>query len=119
MDRSALEYALDTLISRHEALRSVFVALNGQPEVKILQHKACILRTVDLRGAIDQNEQLRLCLHKEISMPFDLAKGPLIRALLVQIQDDETVLLITQHHIISDGWSSGIMLRELSQLYTA
>ncbi|KAF9271354.1 hypothetical protein BGZ68_003778, partial [Mortierella alpina] len=89
------------------------------PQVKLLQPEGSILRIVDLRGLADQSEQLKSRVRKETSKPFDLAKGPLIRVLLIHLQDDECVLLITQHHIISDGWSSGIMLRELSQLYAA
>ncbi|KAF9559481.1 hypothetical protein EC968_006605, partial [Mortierella alpina] len=119
VDRSALEYALNVLITRHEALRSIFVAINGQPQVRILQPEGGILRTADLCGSTDQDSQLRIMIHKETSEPFDLSKGKLIRTLLIQLQDDEFVFLTTQHHIISDGWSSGIMLRELSQLYTA
>ncbi|KAF9272949.1 hypothetical protein BGZ68_001964, partial [Mortierella alpina] len=118
LEQAALEYALDGLYARHEALRSVFVSVNGQPQVKILCSQV-ELRVVDLRDAVDQSAQLKEWTQKEASSPFDLAKGPLIRALLIHLQDDECVLLITQHHIISDGWSSGIMLRELSQLYTA
>ncbi|CAO3572894.1 unnamed protein product [Mortierella alpina] len=119
LDRSALAHALDALVTRHEALRTVFVAVNGQPQVKILQPQASILRTADLRGSAYQDELLKSSVHKEISEPFELTEGPLIRALLIELQDDEWVLLITQHHIVSDGWSSGIMLQELSQLYTA
>ncbi|CAO3572895.1 unnamed protein product [Mortierella alpina] len=119
LDRSALAHALDALVTRHEALRTVFVAVNGQPQVKILQPQASILRTADLRGSSYQDELLKSSVHNEISEPFELTEGPLIRALLIELQDDEWVLLITQHHIVSDGWSSGIMLQELSQLYTA
>ncbi|KAF9923034.1 hypothetical protein BGZ67_010144, partial [Mortierella alpina] len=89
MDRSALEYALDALVTRHEALRSVFFAVTGQPQIKILQPEGSVLRTFDLRGSTDQDEQLKLKIHKETSEPFDLAEGPLIRALLIQLQDDE------------------------------
>ncbi|KAF9555957.1 hypothetical protein EC968_008552, partial [Mortierella alpina] len=118
LEQRGLEYALDGLCARHEALRSVFLSVNGQPKVKILASKVA-LRIIDLRDATDQRAQLEEWMRNEASLPFDLAKGLLIRALLIQLKDDEYVLLITQHHIISDGWSSGIMLRELSQLYTA
>ncbi|KAF9945118.1 hypothetical protein BGZ72_001644, partial [Mortierella alpina] len=77
------------------------------------------LQFVNLPDTVDQSAKLEERIQSERSSPFDLGKGPLIRALLIEIKDDETVLLITQHHIISDGWSSGIMLRELSQLYRA
>ena len=77
------------------------------------------MRKIDLRGVADQDRQLKHCMDKETHASFDLEKGPLLRASLIQIQDDECALLITQHHIVSDGWSIGIMLRELSQLYSA
>ncbi|KAF9279674.1 hypothetical protein BGZ68_007777, partial [Mortierella alpina] len=77
------------------------------------------MRKVDLRGVADQDIQLRQWMDKETHASFDLEQGPLVRASLIQIKDDECVLLITQHHIVSDGWSIGIMLREMSQLYTA
>ncbi|KAF9271033.1 hypothetical protein BGZ68_004353, partial [Mortierella alpina] len=77
------------------------------------------MRKFDLRGVADQGILLRQWLDKETHASFDLKQGPLVRASLIQIKDDECVLLITQHHIVSDGWSIGVMLRELGQLYTA
>ncbi|KAF9969294.1 hypothetical protein BGZ75_003001, partial [Mortierella antarctica] len=77
------------------------------------------MRKVDLRGVADQDVQLKQWMDKDTHASFDLEQGPLVRASLTQTQDDDCVLLITQHHIVSDGWSVGIMLRELSQLYTA
>ncbi|CAO3572922.1 unnamed protein product [Mortierella alpina] len=119
VNQVALESSLSELCNRHEALRSVFVTVNGQAHVKILPPGGLSIRKVDLRGAADQEIQLRQWMDKETHASFDLEQGPLVRASLIQTQDDECVLLITQHHIVSDGWSVGIMLRELSQLYTA
>ncbi|KAF9566389.1 hypothetical protein EC968_003794 [Mortierella alpina] len=119
VNQEALEYSLSELCNRHEALRSVFVTVNGQAHVKILPPGGLSMRKVDLRGVADQDIQLKQWMDKETHASFDLEQGPLVRASLIQIQDDESVLLITQHHIVSDGWSVGIMLREMSQLYTA
>ncbi|KAG0196273.1 hypothetical protein BGX28_010348, partial [Mortierella sp. GBA30] len=119
LNQVALKHALDSLHSRHEALRSVFIDIDGHPQVKILPSKEVPLRQVDLRGLVDQDAQLKHTLEEETRVSFDLAKGPLIRATTIQLADDECVLLITQHHIVSDGWSMGIMFRELSKFYTA
>ncbi|KAF9199060.1 hypothetical protein BGZ59_004222, partial [Podila verticillata] len=110
---------MDDLYSRHEALRSVFVNLNGQPKVHILPLGAMPLRCIDLRGTSDADTELEQLCVEEARTSFELAQGPLIRAMLIQLADDEHILLITQHHIVSDGWSLAIIRRELGLLYTA
>ncbi|MEQ1964010.1 amino acid adenylation domain-containing protein [Xenorhabdus khoisanae] len=119
-----LQQALDALWARHEALRSVFVTNEGEVEVRLL---ACDhglpLRRIDLHGGSSTEAELtRLCTD-EARAPFDLDTGPLIRACLISVPvtsaTDEHILLLTQHHIVSDGWSLGILLPELSALYTA
>ncbi|KAF9989674.1 hypothetical protein BGZ79_004946, partial [Entomortierella chlamydospora] len=77
------------------------------------------MHSVDLRNAADVEVELKHLCAQEVHALFDLAQGPLIRAQLINIGDNEHVFLLTQHHIVSDGWSSAIMMRELSQLYTA
>ncbi|KAG0204335.1 hypothetical protein BGX31_003183, partial [Mortierella sp. GBA43] len=119
LDRKALQGALDALIVRHEALRSVFVNVDGQPHVRILPAKGMAVEHVDIRGASDADRELASLAARETEAPFDLSCGPLIRTILAQVADNEHILLITQHHIVSDGWSVAIMARELSQLYTA
>ncbi|QWA10334.1 amino acid adenylation domain-containing protein [Sodalis ligni] len=129
---TALQQALNTLWGRHEVLRSVFVDIKGEPKVHLLAlGQGLPLRRIHLpdrqyQGWDSLAELARLC-DEEARAPFDLAKGPLIRACLVQLGSpqsltssvDEHVFLLTQHHIISDGWSLGILLPELSTLYTA
>jgi amino acid adenylation domain-containing protein len=129
---TALQQALNTLWGRHEALRSVFVDIKGEPKVHLLAPgQGLPLRRIHLpdrqyKGWDSLAELARLC-EEEARAPFDLAKGPLIRACLVRLGSpqsptssaDEHVFLLTQHHIISDGWSLGILLPELSALYTA
>ncbi|KAG0197697.1 hypothetical protein BGX31_004789, partial [Mortierella sp. GBA43] len=115
LDRKSLQFAVDELFARHEGLRSVFVATNGQPHVEILPPTGLPVEYIDLRGTADTEAQLVKLAAKEAKLPFDLAKGPLIRVTLVQAADDDHLLLVTKHHIVSDGWSMAIMTRELSQ----
>ncbi|KAK3816004.1 MAG: Non-ribosomal peptide synthetase module [Benniella sp.] len=120
LDRDALQRALDTLFARHESLRSVFVAVDGQPQVRLLPaHSGMPIRWEDIRGTPDVESQLERMCADEAMNPFDLAKGPLIRVLMVQLDTNEHVFMVTQHHIVSDGWSSAIFNRELSTLYSA
>ncbi|MDF0499072.1 amino acid adenylation domain-containing protein, partial [Bradyrhizobium yuanmingense] len=120
LDRSAWQRSLDRLFARHEALRSVFVAPQGNPRVEILPPDAGLpVLEHDLRQRPDAEAALLDLCHEEERTPFDLARGPLIRGRLVWMSDEEHVFLLTQHHIVSDGWSMGVLVRELSQLYRA
>ncbi|WP_316399525.1 condensation domain-containing protein, partial [Bradyrhizobium sp. 33ap4] len=120
LDRSAWQRSLDRLFARHEALRSVFVATQGKPRVEVLPPDAGLpIVDHDLRQRSDAEAALLDLCHEEGRTPFDLARGPLIRGHLVRMSDEEHVFLLTQHHIVSDGWSMGVLLRELSQLYRA
>src|SRR5262245_11188697 len=116
----AWQRSLQALFARHEALRSVFVARDGRPEVRLLDADAALpLRLHDLRHAADAQTQLATLQLEEAKTPFDLAHGPLIRARLVRLAEQEHVFLLTMHHIVFDGWSMGVLLRELSALYSA
>jgi hypothetical protein len=120
LDTNALRRALDTLFARHEALRSIFVTTDGEPRVALLPSaQALPLVEHDLQGHDDAAIRLARLTREEALAPFDLASGPLIRARLLRLADADAVLLITQHHIISDGWSLGILVNELSALYRA
>ncbi|KAK3815516.1 MAG: Non-ribosomal peptide synthetase module [Benniella sp.] len=120
LNRDAWQRALDTLFARHEALRSVFVTIDGQPQVRILSPQSGMpIRWEDLRGSPDTESQFERMSFKEAKDPFDLVQGPLIRVLMVQLDTNEHVCMVTQHHIVSDGWSSAIFNRELSTLYKA
>ncbi len=120
LDRSAWQRALNTLFARHEALRSVFVTVDGQPQIELLPPEAGLhMHWHNLRQNPNATEQLERLSIEEAHAPFDLAKGPLIRARLLQLADDKHILLLNQHHIVSDGWSLGVLLRELNALYTA
>nr|WP_223281648.1 non-ribosomal peptide synthetase [Xenorhabdus griffiniae] len=119
-DVSAWQQALNALFTRHEALRSVIVTVDGQPQVKLLPPEPGLsMKQYDLRGVPDADGQLkRLCM-EEFGRSFDLAQGPLIRSSLIQLADNDYVFLLILHHIIFDGWSLGILNTELSALYTA
>ncbi|MGO1072601.1 amino acid adenylation domain-containing protein [Lysobacter sp. CA199] len=120
LDVDALQRSLDRLIARHEGLRSVFVAVDGQPHVEVLPADTGIaLIEQDLRGDADPAATLRRSMTEEIDAPFDLARGPLLRARLIRLGAQDHVFLLTQHHIVSDGWSIGVLLAELSAVYSA
>ncbi|WP_246763555.1 non-ribosomal peptide synthetase [Rhizobium sp. 007] len=120
LDRVAWQRSLDRLFARHEGLRSVFVAPEGRPRVELLPADAGLPVTVhDLHGLPDAEAVLSELCDEEMHSPFDLARGPLIRGRLIRLAEDEHVFLLTQHHIVSDGWSMGVLVRELSQLYRA
>ncbi|WP_440030495.1 condensation domain-containing protein, partial [Chromobacterium amazonense] len=122
LDRQALTTALDGLVARHESLRTRFILVDGQPCQTIdAADLDFALAYRDLRD-LDKGEQTQrgaALAEQEAKAPFDLSQGPLIRAQLLQLADTEHVLLLTQHHIISDGWSIGILIRELGMLYQA
>ncbi|MDB6373980.1 amino acid adenylation domain-containing protein [Photorhabdus bodei] len=117
---SAWQQALDTLFSRHESLRSIFISVDGQPQVELLPAESGLpMRKYDLRKMPNVDKQLKRLCALEAKASFDLACGPLIRSSLIQLADDDYVFLLTQHHIVSDGWSTGVLMNELSTLYTA
>jgi len=120
LDIPVWQRSLDTLWARHEALRTVFVSTEGQPRIELLSPTLGLpLRQHDLQDASDPHASLRHLCEEEVGAPFDLARGPLIRARLVRLAEHEHVFMLTQHHIVSDGWSIGVLIRELSALYTA
>jgi amino acid adenylation domain-containing protein len=118
---TALEQSLSETIRRHEALRTHFEVLDGNPVQVIAASEPISLAVVDLRAlhAGDRQSQKQRLLTQEAQRLFDLSRGPLIRAALLRLNDEEHVVLLTMHHIISDGWSIGLLLREVTQLYRA
>jgi amino acid adenylation domain-containing protein len=121
LDAAALERALNTLVARHEPLRTTFAEVDGEPEQRIAPAEASrfALREHDLRGRSDRDAELHRIVAAEARAPFDLARGPLIRGQLVRLAADEHLLLLTMHHIVSDGWSMEVLERELRVLYEA
>ncbi|MGW9172657.1 amino acid adenylation domain-containing protein, partial [Streptomyces decoyicus] len=130
LDRAALSRALDAAPARHESLRTTFEDVDGRPVQTVHPAAPVPLPVRDLRTgqgpAPDAGEgtgsgtgTLDDLLLAEYSRPFDLRTGPLLRALLVRVADDEHILLLTAHHIVTDGWSMGVLLDELCTLYDA
>jgi amino acid adenylation domain-containing protein len=121
LDVRALETALNEIIQRHEILRTVFTAEEGRP-VQIVQSRAfpnlSIVDLSELPVEISEVKAAQVCA-AEAQRSFDLASGPLVRASLMRLRADEHVLLLTLHHIIGDGWSMGVCMRELAALYEA
>ncbi|HEY0735253.1 MAG TPA: amino acid adenylation domain-containing protein, partial [Herpetosiphonaceae bacterium] len=118
---SALHSSLNAIVGRHEALRTTFAESSGEPIQVIAPRLELALPVVDLsqRSAIEQELAVLRHTTDEAQTPFDLTHGPLIRARLLRLSDQEHVLLVTVHHIISDGWSVGVFLRELATFYDA
>jgi NRPS condensation-like uncharacterized protein len=120
LDGPALRRALDRIVARHEALRTSFIFAVGEPVQRVSANSAGFdLREHDLRRHADREGELRRLAAEEAEAAFDLQNGPLIRARLIRLADEEHVLLATLHHIVSDSWSIGVLTRELSALYTA
>jgi amino acid adenylation domain-containing protein len=121
MNRTALRWALDRIVARHEVLRTAFVFVDGEPVQQIAPVKESRFALVehDLRHYADANEELKRVSAEEWATAFDLEAGPLIRGRLIRQGDQEYVLLITIHHIVSDAWSFGVFSNELSVLYGA
>jgi hypothetical protein len=117
----ALEQSLKEIIARHEILRTTFSMLGGEPVQVISPASSISLNVVDLTDRLeaDREKEARRLAQEDVRRPFDLVKGPLFRACLLRLSDDDQVLLLTMHHIVSDGWSMGVLYRELSVLYRA
>ncbi|MBW4456089.1 MAG: amino acid adenylation domain-containing protein [Nostoc indistinguendum CM1-VF10] len=118
---TALEQSLREIVQRHEVLRSNFSVMNGYPAQAIAPAFTVTLPVVDLQQCpkLKQSTFVRQLAIEEAQRPFDLANGPLLRVTLLRLGKEEHVLLVTMHHIVSDGWSIGIFLREFATLYEA
>jgi amino acid adenylation domain-containing protein len=120
LDATALRAALNRIVARHEALRTCFASVDGAPVQLIASPEAGFaLEQVDLSDCLMPDAELERMAAGEASAPFDLAHGPLIRGCLIRLADDDHALLVTMHHIVSDGWSMGVLVNEFSALYAA
>ncbi|HEX7981788.1 MAG TPA: amino acid adenylation domain-containing protein, partial [Gemmatimonadaceae bacterium] len=121
LDAAALEGALQTIVDRHESLRTVF-ALEGDDAVQVvLPRLELALRVEDLSGRphTQREHEVALRVQENANASFDLAAGPLVRVALLRLAASEHVLLFALHHIVADGWSVGVLLRELDAAYSA
>jgi amino acid adenylation domain-containing protein len=121
LNLEALEQSLNEIVKRHEALRTTFPMVDGQPRQVIAQRLRVALPIVDLRAVaeVERENEVRRLVVQEACRSFDVAQGPLLRATLLQLGEEEQVGLLTMHHIVTDGWSAGILIREMVALYQA
>lgn len=121
LDISALKNALDYIVARHEALRTSFASSDGIPMQVVKEVLTLDMPLLDLSHLpeLERETKCRRVLGEETRRPFDLEKGPLIRAILLRLDQREHIVLVTTHHIVTDGWSMGVFHRELMALYEA
>ena len=121
LDLPALQRSLDVLVHRHEGLRTRFPLIDGRPWQVVAPSLRIPIRSADLRDTAETEREAE-CerrISDEVRVSFDLANGPLLRAILFQLADDDHLLLLTVHHIVADGWSIGVLWRELTTVYDA
>src|SRR5215211_2706488 len=123
LEVGALQQSFTEIVSRHEALRTRFEMVNGEP-VQVIEVPTAMnirLHLEDLSGLPphEREAQAMQSATEEARQPFDLQRGPLMRTRLVRLSEEEHLLLLTMHHIVSDGWSLGVFWRELERLYEA
>jgi glycosyltransferase involved in cell wall biosynthesis len=121
LNLAVLAKSLNEIIGRHEALRTVFDVQEGRPVQIILPTLILALPVVDLTGIAKREQEaetFRLVAEQDL-WPFDLTQGPLLRPILLRLDETEYVFLLTIHHIICDGWSVGILVQEVAALYDA
>lgn len=121
LDVSALEQTLTEIVKRHESLRTTFPSRNGNPAQVIAAPHAFKLEVTDLEAFTPEEREVeaRRLTTEEASRPFDLSRDPMLRASLIRLDADEHVVLFTMHHIVSDAWSMGVLVREVTALYDA
>jgi hypothetical protein len=116
---SALNQSIHEIVCRHDILRAVFADQDGTPAQTIVPPQPTLSAIVDL-SPLPSEERERMIDHlanAEAHRPFDLAKGPLLRIVLLKLAEQDNAILFTMHHIASDGWSVGILIREFSEIY--
>jgi amino acid adenylation domain-containing protein len=116
-----LEWSINRIVQRHEVLRSVFPIMAGHP-VQLIQPELClslpVINLSSLDSIVRDSESERL-MRRACQRPFDLARGPNVRPALLRLQNDEHILLLIMHQIVTDGWSQGVLLNELAECYEA
>lgn len=116
LNTTAVASAFDRIVNRHEILRTAFTIRDGRP-VQIIESEGRVQVTIQDLGDEQGQDTIVQLAKEEARRPFRLDKSPLMRITLVKVRDQEHVLLITMHHIISDGWSLGVLMREFAAYY--
>jgi amino acid adenylation domain-containing protein/FkbH-like protein len=121
LNAHALSLSIATLLDRHETLRSCFPSEGGRPLLRILPAGGFSLVLADLSGLplSHQEKEISRLAHENSQRPFDLASGPLFRGAIIRASQDEHVVLVAMHHIVSDGWSVEVFIHELAVCYQA
>ena len=121
LNLQALSDSINEIVKRHEVLRTSFTVVDGQPQQEIAGELKIDLAAIDLEkfSSEEQQTEVKRLAKTHTERVFDLTHAPLFRLTLLQLGTNRHLLLITMHHIISDAWSTGVFIRELSQLYTA
>jgi hypothetical protein len=117
----ALESAINEIVRRHEVLRTRFEVEDGEPAQVIEEWKPRRLERIDMSGKEEEEREREVgrMMREEARTGFDLSRGPLLRLKVLKLKEEEYVMLYTMHHIVSDGWSMGILIREVGTLYEA
>jgi len=121
LDERALSESISEVVSRHESLRTKFVVTDGSPMQMVSPPQPFAVEVVDLTNFQEgeREAEIQRLIRREARKPFDLTQGPLLRVTLMRLDPQEHVLSLNMHHIVSDGWSIGIFVREVAALYEA
>ncbi|MCI0545815.1 MAG: amino acid adenylation domain-containing protein [Candidatus Rokubacteria bacterium] len=116
-----LRRSLQALVTRHESLRTTFAEIDGEPVQRIAGDRTVKLPMIDLRGVpeAEREPEARRRARDEAQRPFDLTRGPLMRATLLRLGEDQHVLILVLHHIVTDAWSMSVLFDEIGRLYEA
>src|SRR5262249_55602623 len=115
----AFENTLNEIIRRHEVLRTTFSAIDGRPVQVINTGQSLSVIELSHFDEIERSRKARQLIKEELTRSFDLSAGPLLRVTLLRESKQEHTLLVTMHHIISDAWSMGVLVKEVAALYEA
>ncbi|HEX8129403.1 MAG TPA: amino acid adenylation domain-containing protein, partial [Pyrinomonadaceae bacterium] len=119
LDIAALEQALSEIVRRHEILHTTFAFVDDRPVQLVAPGRNVMLSQKDLSGWEESEREASRLVREEVQRPFDLSEGLLFRATLVRMKEDEHILIVTLHHIVADGWSIGLLVREVAAHYQA
>lgn len=121
LNLKALEQTIGEILNRHEVLRTTFQQVNGSPVQKIAPQQPFILPVIDLQALpeTEREAKARCLVAEQAKQPFDLSRNQLLRVKVIRLGQQDQVVLFTLHHIVTDAWSTGILVREITKLYTS
>ena len=121
LDVEAVRLAFEEIVNRHESLRTTFVTEDGQGKQVINEPQRWELPTISLEplSEEEQDEVIKTRFQGDAHTSFDLINGPLLRTRLIRLASDKHILIVTMHHIVADGWSMGVLIKEVATLYDA